>query len=60
MNRAIRRFGKYLINLDELEQRARRVRIEKPDRFSVRKLAQELKCSNYNSSVVYHRILRGQ
>ncbi len=54
------RLGKYTVNLDELEERARHIRDVKPEKFSVRKLAQELKCSNHNSSVVYMRILRGE
>lgn len=56
--RLLNRLGKFTVNLTELEAKARHVRAQKPDRFSVRKLAQELKCSNHNSSVVYHRILR--
>lgn len=52
--------GKFRVDLYELEERARRIKKEKPDRFSVRKLAQELHCSNHNSSVVYYKILRGE
>lgn len=56
--RFLNRLGKFSVNLSELEARARQVRVQKPDRFSVRKLVQELKCSNHNSSVVYHKSLR--
>lgn len=56
--RLLNRLGKFSVNLNELEARARKVRALKPDRFSVRKPAQELKCSNHNSSTVYYRILR--
>lgn len=56
--RCFNRLGKFTVNLNELEAKARQVRAQKPDRFSVRKLAQELKCSNHNSSMVYFRVLR--
>lgn len=59
MTACMNRFGKYTVNLDELEARARHIRDTTPDTFSVRKLAYELKCSNHNSSMVYFRILRG-
>lgn len=56
--RFLNRLGKFSVNLSELEARARQVRIEKPSRFSVRKLVEELGCSNHSSSAVYNRILR--
>lgn len=56
--RFLNRLGKFTVNLTELEEKAQQVRAQKPDRFSVRKLAEELKCSNHSSSAVYNRILR--
>jgi len=54
------RTGYFSTQLATLEAKARKVRANKPECFSVRKLAKELKCSNHNSSVVYYRILRGE
>ena len=59
MKRNIGKTGKFTIDMVELENRARVIRKANPHKFSVRKLANELKCSNHNSSIVYHRILRG-
>lgn len=58
MNGNTYKLGKFISDLDELEVKARHIRDTRPDRFSVKKLARELKCSNHNSNIVYYRILR--
>jgi len=52
-------FRGYQANLPELIEKAREIRKTKPDRFSVKKLAVELKVCHHTSSLVYYKILRG-
>lgn len=52
-------FGKFKVNLIELEERAREIRTKHPELWSVRKLSKELHASNHAVSYVYHRIIKG-
>lgn len=53
------RSGKWVVDKDKLEVRAREIKENAPEKFSVKELAMELHCSNHNSSLVYYKILRG-